>query len=80
MQRFGPINGLAGQRRLNVLFTRAKQKVVTFSSMTASDILADEDGNRGAYMLKRWLEYAKTGVLEAGKATQREPDSEFEAL
>lgn len=78
MQRFGPINGLAGRRRLNVLFTRAKQKVVTFSSMTSADIVADENGNAGAYMLKRWLEYARTGVLEAGKTTKREPDSEFE--
>jgi len=57
MQRFGPINGLAGKRRLNVLFTRAKQKIVTFSSMTAADIEAEENGNPGAYMLKRWLEY-----------------------
>jgi len=24
MQRFGPINGLAGKRRLNVLFTRGR--------------------------------------------------------
>jgi transcription elongation GreA/GreB family factor/very-short-patch-repair endonuclease len=78
MQRFGPINGLAGRRRLNVLFTRAKQKIVTFSSMTTADILADDAGNPGAYMLKRWLEYSKTGVLDAGVVTQREPDSEFE--
>ena len=56
MQRFGPINGLAGRRRLNVLFTRAKEKVVTFSSMTAADIEAEEHGNPGPYMLKRWLE------------------------
>jgi superfamily I DNA and/or RNA helicase len=56
MQRFGPINGIAGKRRLNVLFTRAKQKIVTFSSMTASDVTAEEHSNAGAYMLKRWLE------------------------
>ena len=30
MQRFGPINGLAGKRRLNVLFSRAKEQIVTF--------------------------------------------------
>jgi superfamily I DNA and/or RNA helicase len=53
MQRFGPINGLAGKRRLNVLFTRAKEKIVTFSSMTASDIAAEEHANPGAYMLRR---------------------------
>lgn len=78
MQRFGPINGLAGKRRLNVLFTRAKQKIVTFSSMTAADIEADEIGNPGTYMLKRWLEYSASGVLDAGDVTPREPDSDFE--
>ena len=80
MQRFGPINGLAGKRRLNVLFTRAKQKIVTFSSMTGADIEADENGNPGAYMLKRWLEYCASGVLDAGIETENEPDSEFEVF
>jgi hypothetical protein len=78
MQRFGPINGLAGKRRLNVLFTRAKQKIVTFSSMTAADIEGDEVRNPGTYMLKRWLEYSATGVLDAGEVASREPDSDFE--
>ena len=78
MQRFGPINGLAGKRRLNVLFSRAKEQIVTFSSMTASDIHADEYGNPGAYMLKRWLEYSATGILESGEMTKREPGSVFE--
>ncbi len=79
-QRFGPINGLAGKRRLNVLFSRAKEKIVTFSSMTAADIIAEENGNAGAYMLKRWLEYAAAGVLDGGKSTAKEPDSEFEVF
>lgn len=78
MQRFGPINGLAGKRRLNVLFTRAKQKIVTFSSMTAADIEAEAHTNPGTYMLKRWLEYSATGLLDAGIETEREPDSDFE--
>src|SRR5258708_19187703 len=80
MQRFGPINGVAGKRRLNVLFTRAKQKIVTFSSMTASDVMAEEHSNAGAYMLKRWLEYSASGVLDSGTRTEREPDSDFEIL
>jgi very-short-patch-repair endonuclease len=80
MQRFGPINGIAGRRRLNVLFTRAKQKIVTFSSMTAADITAEEHSNAGAYMLRRWLEYSATGVLEGGEHTDREPDSDFEVF
>lgn len=78
MQRFGPISGLAGKRRLNVLFSRAKKQIVTFSSMTAADIRAEEHANPGAFMLKRWLEYSATGVLQAGETQGLEPDSEFE--
>jgi transcription elongation GreA/GreB family factor len=79
MQRFGPVNGSAGKRRLNVLFSRAKEQIVTFSSMTAADIKADES-NPGAYMLKCWLEYAKAGRLDPGEYTNREPDSDFEVF
>lgn len=78
MQRFGPINGVAGKRRLNVLFSRAKQLIVTFSSMTSSDIIAEENGNEGAYMLKRWLEYAASGIIDSGVKQVKEPDSDFE--
>jgi KaiC/GvpD/RAD55 family RecA-like ATPase len=78
MQRFGPINGPAGRRRLNVLFTRAKEQIVTFTSMRPSDIVADEAGNPGANLLKQWLEYSKTGMMVHGASTGREPDSEFE--
>jgi very-short-patch-repair endonuclease len=79
MQRFGPINGVTGKRRLNVLFTRAKQRIVTFSSMTGSDIRAD-DSNVGVSMLKKWLEYSATGTLLTDDILQnrREPDSMFE--
>lgn len=80
MQRFGPINGIAGKRRLNVLFSRAKHAIRTFSSMSAADIKAEETGNVGAYMLKCWLEYAATGTLEVGSRTRRPPDSDFEVF
>ncbi len=77
-QRFGPINGTAGRRRLNVLFTRAKEQIVTFTSMKPSDIRADEDGNPGAYLLRRWLEYSRTGELHTGGESAGTPDSPFE--
>lgn len=77
-QRFGPINGTAGKRRLNVLFSRAKEKIVTFSSMTAADIAADPDTNPGVHMLKSWLEYTASGMLDAGVESARETGSEFE--
>lgn len=77
MQRFGPITGVAGKRRLNVLFTRAKRLITTFSSMNSTDILAEE-GNPGAFLLKKWLEYSATGILHVGEVSNKEPDSEFE--
>ncbi len=51
-----------------------------FSSMTAADIRADEHGNPGTYMLKRWLEYSATGILHTGEPTNLEPDSDFEVF
>ena len=80
LQRFGPINGIAGKRRLNVLFSRAREQIVTFSSMTAADISAEEGGNQGAFMLKRWLEYSANGVLDLGQQQGKEPDSDFEVF
>lgn len=77
-QRFGPVNQPAGQRRLNVLFSRARCQMLTFSSMTAADISATRDTRPGAWMLKRWLEYSATGRLHGGEYTGREPDSDFE--
>ncbi len=78
MQRFGPINGKAGRRRLNVLFSRAKKQIVTFSSMNPSDIRSDENSNPGTYMLKRWLEYSASGILEATDQAFSSTDSDFE--
>lgn len=77
-QRFGPINGPTGKRRLNVLFSRAKRKIITYTSMTPADILATKEANEGAWLLKKWLEYSKTNVIDYSRETGKEPDSEFE--
>lgn len=77
-QRFGPINREYGHRRLNVLFTRAKQRVDLFTSMTASDILVTETSRRGVKALRDYLEYAATGRLHTGDAHGGEPESDFE--
>jgi superfamily I DNA and/or RNA helicase/very-short-patch-repair endonuclease len=80
-QRFGPINSRSGHRRLNVLFTRAKEQIVVFSSMKSSDIRPTATSNRGVHILKDYLEYAQTQRLQqlhTGMATGREPDSDFE--
>jgi superfamily I DNA and/or RNA helicase/very-short-patch-repair endonuclease len=77
-QRLGPINGAHGHRRLNVLFTRAKQQVCLFTSMRANDLRVEESTRWGVKALKNYLAYAQSGHLDAGKLTGREPDSEFE--
>jgi very-short-patch-repair endonuclease len=80
LQRFGPINGASGHRRLNVLFTRAKHHVRLFTSMTPDDVLAGPESPRGAQVLKAYLAYAQTGRLEAGVETGQEADSDFEVF
>jgi len=79
-QRFGPINGPAGKRRLNVLFSRAKEQIVTFSSIPLSDFNPSPT-NEGATLLRRWLEFSATKQLgEVAHAHDRAgyTDSPFE--
>lgn len=79
MQRFGPINGKSGRRRLNVLFTRAKNRNEIFSSMKYSDILGSIGQESGVNDLRNYLNFAETGILaDEGKITGIGPDSEFE--
>ncbi len=78
MQRFGPINYPGGWRRLNVLFTRAKNRMHIFSSMGSSDIIISGTSKRGVKSLKKFLEYCETGHLHQPKFTGKPPDSDFE--
>jgi very-short-patch-repair endonuclease len=77
-QRFGPINGPHGHRRLNVLFTRARKRAVLFSSMSSENIQTTAGSTRGLRALKGYLQYAETGVLEQAFFSGRDPDSDFE--
>jgi very-short-patch-repair endonuclease len=78
-QNFGPINLETGWRRLNVLFTRAKERMEIFSSMRSSDIVPKEGGDRGPRALKLFLDYAEKGRFgEEATPSQRDPDNDFE--
>jgi transcription elongation GreA/GreB family factor len=70
-QRFGPVTGAAGRRRLNVLFSRAKQKIVTFTSMSPADIAAKDGDLTGTAMLKDWLGYCERGGSGQGLKPER---------
>lgn len=76
-QRFGPVNSVHGHRRLNVLFSRAKEKIVTYSSMKPTDIQA-EGKAYGVAMLRAWLEFSRTGQLTDVQTGRPEADSPFE--
>lgn len=79
MNRFGPITGGFGWRRLNVLITRARRRVEVFSSMKASDILGGPDRSLGVNAMKDYLEFSKTGCLpDRGLYSGKAPDSPFE--
>jgi len=78
LQQFGPIVNRNGHRRLNVLFTRARQRVDLYSSMAASDVRVDERSSQGVKILHGYLDYAATLRLDSGNLTDREPDSDFE--
>lgn len=78
-QNFGPITLETGWRRLNVLFTRAKERMEIFSSMRSSDIVPKEGADRGSRALKLFLDYAETGRLgEEARLSERDPDNDFE--
>lgn len=80
LRRFGPLNGAFGSRRLNVLFTRAKHRVVVVSSFLPDALTQPGSSplSRGASDLQKYLEFARTGKLQAAELSDREPDSEFE--
>ncbi len=69
---FGPINKAGGEKRLNVIFSRAKENVIVVSSIKSPMIT--NDYNFGANTLKTYLKYAENlsvGNLEAARAALR---------
>ncbi len=57
---FGPINREGGERRLNVLMTRARERCVIFSNFRAEDLPIDNNASRGVKILKQFLEFARS--------------------
>ncbi len=65
---FGPLNGQNGWRRLNVLTTRARRRMVVFSSMRGDEIAPAAGGSDGPRLLREFLLYAERGTLEGTEA------------
>lgn len=75
---FGPLNRDGGERRLNVLITRAKLRCEIFTNLQHHDIDLSRTSSKGLSALKRYLKYAETGELELPELTGRGFDSAFE--
>jgi very-short-patch-repair endonuclease len=77
--RFGPLGSEGGERRLNVLISRAKQRCEVFSSMTDEDIDPDfAQSRKGVFAFRLFLHFARTGRMTMAESTARDHDSVFE--
>lgn len=66
---FGPVNQNGGEKRLNVIFSRAKRHMAVVTSIRAGDIT--NTWNTGAAALSRFLAYAEaTSEGDAAAATR----------
>jgi very-short-patch-repair endonuclease len=77
-RNFGPINQTGGERRLNVLFTRAKHRLEVFCSFDPRQLGVGDGSPRGLRVLHDYLRYAEDGTWATGAPDGREPDSDFE--
>jgi very-short-patch-repair endonuclease len=74
----GPLNQSGGERRLNVLITRARRRCVVFTNLTADDLDLKRAGGAGIKAFKSFLAYAKAGRLEPSSKEKKEVESDFE--
>lgn len=77
-QNFGPLNQDGGERRLNVLITRAREKCVVFSNFKSNNLRIDHNSPFGLRALKVFLEYAENKQLISIQTPGEDTDSPFE--
>jgi very-short-patch-repair endonuclease len=77
-QTFGPLLKEGGERRLNVLISRARKRCEVFSNLTADDLRIDRPGSGGVAALKSYLNYAQKGRLDIAIPTGGAEESPFE--
>jgi very-short-patch-repair endonuclease len=75
---FGPLNSDGGERRLNVLISRARMCMNVFSNFKAEEMPTTDASPFGVRSLKNFLQFADTGDLVRREETGKEPDSPFE--
>lgn len=75
---FGPLNKIGGERRLNVLITRAKEQNVVFCNFSGNDLDPSRTKNEGVKILCQFLNYAATGIINTDEPLDLDADSVFE--
>jgi hypothetical protein len=63
VHHFGPLNQAGGERRLNVLITRARVRCEVFASVTDEDLDPERCTTPGLRALRTYLAFARTGLL-----------------
>ena len=77
---FGPLNQDGGERRLNVLITRAREKCVVFCNFKAYDMHLTANPPYGVKALKEFLSYAENLTLGASQITQQSSEPFEDAI
>ena len=77
-QQFGPVGRDGGERRLNVLITRARKRCEVFSSIVAEDIKMAGAPKPGVAALREFLKLARDGFADVPEETGKGFDSDFE--
>lgn len=77
-RHFGPLNSPGGERRLNVLITRARLAMDVFANFKADDLAVTPNSPLGVRAFKAFLQYAESRKLPVRELSGREPDSQFE--
>jgi very-short-patch-repair endonuclease len=78
---FGPLGQPGGERRLNVAITRAKRRLVVYTSFRPQDIDLSRVSGQGVRDLRAWLAFARgehEAVLIPAHNTDGQVDSPFE--
>ncbi|KAA0232042.1 MAG: hypothetical protein EDM74_13910 [Armatimonadetes bacterium] len=74
LYRFGPLNQVGGERRLNVAVTRAKERMTLVSSFSHHDMDPERSSARGVQLLRAYLEYCASHGAELGLAAREIPE------
>lgn len=70
---FGPLNKAGGERRLNVLVTRAREQVRVFSSFHPDDLDLRRTQAHGVHLLKHYLQLARLGQVASLDSAEEAP-------